>query len=128
MLNQPIETYMIWATALLLLGGLLAVASGALTLSRARRRPYFQLRRQSLVRVWRLLAWGVGLFLAAGLVFAFGRRGVEALIPPTLAPTASPTPTLPPPATPIPTITPAPSQTSPPTETLTPGPTLIPED
>src|SRR3990172_3945439 len=128
MLNQPTETYMAWAAALLLLGGVLAVAGGALTLAGARKRPYFQLRRQSLVRGWRLLMWGVGLLVAAGLVFAFGRRGVEVLVPPTLAPTASPTPTLTPPATPTPTLTLTPSQTSPSTETLTPAPTFTPED
>src|SRR5574341_153931 len=128
MLNQSIGTYMFWAAALLLLGGVLASVSGALTLAGARRRPYFQLRRQSLVRGWRLLVWGVGLLIAAGLVFAFGRRGVEALVPPTLPPTASPPPTLTPPATPTPTITLAPSQTSPSTETHTPTPTFTPED
>ncbi len=128
MLNQPTETYMAWAAALLLLGGVLAVAGGALTLAGARKRPYFQLRRQSLVRGWRLLMWGVGLLVAAGLVFAFGRRGVEVLVPPTLAPTASPTPTLTPPATPTPTMTLTPTQTSPSTETLTPAPTFTPED
>lgn len=118
MLNQPTETYVVWAAALLLLGGVLAVAGGALTLAGARKRPYFQLRRQSLVRGWRLLMWGVGLLIAAGLVFTFGRRGVEAIVPPTLAPTASPTPT----------ITLTPSQTSPPTETLTPAPSFTPSD
>jgi len=45
MLNQPTETYLAWAAALLLLGGVLAVAGGALTLAGARKRPYFQLRR-----------------------------------------------------------------------------------
>jgi type VI secretion system secreted protein VgrG len=128
MLSQSTETYVAWIAALLLTGGALALAGGALSLAGARRRPYFQLRRQALVRGWRLVTWGVGLLIASGLMLGFGKRGVEALVPPTLIPTASLTPTLTSTVTATPTITLTPSQTSPPTGTLTPTPTLTPSD
>ena len=125
MLAQSTETYIAWAAGLLLLGFGLAAASGAVILSRARRLPYFQLRRQAILRGWWLLLLAAALLVAAGVVMGFGRRTVELFVPPTPTPTPSftPTATLPPASvTPVPTLTAPPSATLPPTETLPPSP------
>ncbi len=129
MLHQSTETYVAWAAALLLLGGLLAAVGGVSALTRTRRLPYFQLRRQALLRGWRLLLTSVGLLIASGLVFGLGQPGVELIVPPTLPPTLSPTPTHTPPpptATRPPTATLTPSRTASPTLTLTRSDTATP--
>ncbi len=131
MLHQSTETYVAWAAGLLLLGGGLAAAGGAFAIARARRLPYFQLRRQSLLRGWRLVLIGGGLLIAAGLVFGLGRRAVQVVIPPTPIPTASLTPTLtpiPPTAAATSTITLTPSDTLSPAPTSSPTLTLTPSD
>jgi hypothetical protein len=129
MLLQSTETYAAWAAGLLLLGGALALLGGAVILARVRRHAYFQLRRAALLRGWRLVLMGLGLLIASALMAGFGRRGIEAVIPATLTPTAALIPThtpLPSTATPSLTITRAPSRTDPPTATLTPSPTASP--
>jgi len=130
--GQSPETYVAWATGFLFAGCGLAIIGGMWILSRARRLPYHQLRRQALLQGWRLLFAGAGLLLAAGLVERFG--------PPLLGMVAPPTPTRLPTSTPsaafragpsstfVPTPsstpTPSPGPTRPPTQALT--PTLTP--
>jgi hypothetical protein len=129
MLAQPTETYVAWIASLLLLGFVLAAARGAYDLSRARRLRYYQLRRQSLLRGWRLLMTSVALLIAAGFAYRFGQAAVALVSPPTLTPTPSrtPTPTPPPPtATLTPSQTRIPSRTPSPTQTLTPSATPTP--
>jgi hypothetical protein len=133
MLNAPMETYLAWVAGLLLLGFGLAGISGYLLLSSARRLPYFQLRRQTLLRGWRLVLISLGLLIASILVLAIGLPVVERIVPPTLTLTPSLTPSLtlvPPTDPPSPTFTLTPSRTSSPTitptSTETPTPTLSP--
>jgi len=116
MLDQPTETYIAWATTLLLAGCGLAIAGGIVILARARRLPYHQLRRQALLRGWRLVFFSAGLLLAAGLMELFRPPRLEqkALPTPTLTASLPPTPSL--------TFTSAPSNTPSPS----PGPTLSP--
>ncbi|MGH2524717.1 MAG: hypothetical protein ACRDH2_19595 [Anaerolineales bacterium] len=123
------ETYLTWAAGLLLLGCVLAGFGGVRALAGARRLPYFQLRRQTLLRGWRLVLISVGLLIASGLVLAFGRPAAKLLLPPTTTslPSATPNATsVPPQFSPTPSLTLPPSRTSPPTITLTPSDTPTP--
>lgn len=116
MLDQPPETYVAWAIKLLLAGFGLAMAGGIIILARARRSPYHQLRRQALLRGWRLVFFSAGLLLAAGLMQYFRSPLLEQTAPPP------PTRTISSPPTHSPTFTLAPSNTP----TPSPGPTLPP--
>ncbi len=133
MLNAPMETYVAWVAGLLLLGFGLSGVSGYLLLSSARRLPYFQLRRQTLLRGWRLVLTSIGLFIVSVVVLAFGLPLAQRVVPPTSTPTPSLTPSLtpvPPTDIPSPTLTLTPSRTASPTITPTssetPTPTLSP--
>ena len=123
MLIASTETYVVWITWLLLLGFGLAAATGVLTLSSSKRARYFQVRRDSLIRGWRLIFISAAMLLGAGLAYGMGTPTIRLVVPPTFTPQATLTPsaTLPPP-------TPTPSQTprATATRTNTPGPTPTP--
>lgn len=126
MFGQSTETYVFWLAGLLGLGCAVSLIAGMAELSRARRLPFFLLRRQAIERGWRSLISGV-FFLILGLaVLVGGKPLAETVIPPTLSPTLSPTPSVTPTETLTPTVTLTPSLTLPPTETLTASPTLPP--
>jgi hypothetical protein len=132
---QSTETYVAWATGLLLLGSLLAAVGALANLSRARQQRYFQLRRGVMLWGWRLVFYSVVLLIGVGLMAFFGKPAIEMVVPATLTFTPSPTPT-----STVPTLTPTlsatisstpsitltPSQTLPPSATPTPTPTSFP--
>lgn len=127
------ETYVLWITVLLLVGFALAAVAGVLTLSRARRMRYFQVRRDAVLRGWQLVMSGLGLLLAAGLAFTMGVPLIRVAVPPTatITPTRPPTATLPPPTltasqTPSPTDTGTPTEGPSPTSTPSETPTVSP--
>ncbi len=122
MLNQATETYVAWATGLLLLGAVLALLGGISQLAGVRRLPYFRLRRERLQRGWQLIVLGLALLLAAGVMRGLGARAVARVNPPTATPTAS----APPSGTPAPSLTP--TRVAPPTVTLLPSLTPTPSD
>jgi type VI secretion system secreted protein VgrG len=118
------ETYVLWITLLLLAGFALAMLSGTLALSRARRMRYFQVRRDAVLRGWQLVFAGFGLLLAAGLAFTMGVPLMSLAIPPT--PTVPPTFTASPtdiPPTFTATIQPSATRTGTATEGPSPTPT-----
>jgi hypothetical protein len=126
MFGQSTETYVSMTAGLLGLGFAVSLAAGVIELARARRLPYFLLRRQALEHGWRSLILSV-FFLIFGLAVLIGGRPlVETVVPATLTPTISPTPSITPSPTASPTITLTPSLTLPPTDTLTPSPTAPP--
>jgi hypothetical protein len=122
--DQPPETYVAWASQLLLVGCGLATVGGLLILARARRARYHSLRRRALVRGWRLLFFGVGLLVVAGLLEPVSRPLLKWMAPPTPTLTALPPPTSTPTFTPAPSSTPSPSPS--PGPTLSPAPTRLP--
>jgi len=124
MLDQPPEKYVIWASQLLLVGCGLAIVGGLLILARARRSPYHQLRRQALVRGWRLLFFGAGLLVMAGLMKPVGLPMLEGMVPSTPTLRVSPSPTHSPTFTLTPSSTPSPSPGPTLSSTPTPLPTL----
>jgi hypothetical protein len=119
------ETYVVWITWLFLLGFGLAAAAGGLILARSRRIRYFQVRREAVVRGWRLVLASLGMLLGAGLSLSLGVPLIRLAVPPTLPATA----TLPPSATlPPPSLTPSASASVTATLTETPGPSPTPSD
>src|SRR5258708_23560375 len=86
------ETYVAWATWLLLLGSGLAGLAGLLTLGGARRMRYFQVRREAVLRGWGRLVASVILLMAGLLVMGFGAPMMRLALPatPTRAPTVTP--------------------------------------
>jgi hypothetical protein len=130
---MALETYVTLMAALMLLGGMLTLLSGANALLRSRQRGnLFRVRRQAMLAAWRNLAAGIFLLMAAGAAWWLGPPLVTRLAPPTATPTmtATRTPTPSYTATPrisaTPSITLTPSETLPPTQTLTPTATLTP--
>jgi type VI secretion system secreted protein VgrG len=111
------------ATALLLLGGLLALLAGVRDLSRAPRQPFYLLRREAFQAGWRLIVVAAGFAGLAGIVRVFGAPTAFRYLVATPTITETPTITLSPTITLTPTITFTPSATSFPTITLTSGPT-----
>ncbi|MCC6189942.1 MAG: hypothetical protein IT318_12980 [Anaerolineales bacterium] len=119
------ETYVAWITRLLLLGFGLAAIAGVLTLVRSRRLRYFHVRREAVVRGWRLLIISAGMLAGAGLSFGLGVPLIRLAVPPTLPATASlpPSPTVPPPS-----LTPSATASVTATRTETAGPSPTPSD
>ncbi|MBL8057195.1 MAG: hypothetical protein JNK29_10880 [Anaerolineales bacterium] len=96
------DTLVALAAALLCGGGIIALLAGGLTLASSRRQgrqAYFRLRRQTLLRGWRELFWGVLLLGAAGLLWSFGGAVLRLVLPPTATPAVSAPATATPPVT-----------------------------
>jgi len=125
MIFASTETYVAWITWLFLLGFGLAAAAGGLTLARSRRIRYFQVRREAVVRGWRLVMASLGMLLGAGVSLSAGVPLIRLVVPPTLPATA----TLPPSATAAPpSVTPTASASVTATLTETAGPSPTPSD
>lgn len=124
---MSIEIYVAGAAALLLLGGVLALLTGASALLRSRRRSsVFRLRRQAMLSGWRNITWGIFLLIAAGAVWWLGLPIAMLIAPPTATPTRSLTPVVTSANTPAPRETAAPTVTVPPSETLPASQTITP--
>lgn len=106
---------------ILSIGGLLiSVWLGIRAIRKARTLRFFRMRRDSMVRGWRLLFFAIFLGILAFAISRFAEPVAYSFFPPT--PTASQTPTI----TVTPTITITPSITLTPTITLTPSVTDTP--
>ena len=88
---------------------------GILSIRRARRLPFFRMRRETMVRGWRLLAWAVLWAILAYLLNSKAEPIIYGFYPPTATFTLTPTPSL------SPTISLTPTITLSPTITLTPA-------
>lgn len=126
MLRQSTEVYILWVTIALGIGIAISLLTGVMELSRARRLPFFLLRRQAIERGWRNILIAIAFILIGLAANIGGRPMIELVNPPTLTPTLSPTSSVTPTASLTPTITLTPSNTLPPTDTLTPSPTQPP--
>ncbi|MEA3352110.1 MAG: hypothetical protein U9Q82_16010 [Chloroflexota bacterium] len=115
-------------TAVILAGffALISLLGGIGAIKRGRQNPYFRIRRELMVRGWKLLFLFLLLGLLAFLLNTYAEPVAYSFFPPsatpTLSPTISPTPTIT--QTPTnsltPTITPTPEISATPTITLTP--------
>ncbi len=120
-MNLDIQTGILTATILFLVGFLLALISGVNSIRSGRRLLYFRKRRQLILRGWRLVLFSL-ILAGIGIVFSrFAAPVAYQVFPP------SPTITLTPTITDTPTITITPSLTLSPTITNTPSITDTPE-
>jgi type VI secretion system secreted protein VgrG len=123
-MSLDIHTAVQTAVVLAALGLVLSVWGGIRTIRRARSLRFFRMRRDRMVRGWRLIFFGISLGGIALLVRSFAEPIAYQYFPPTPTVTFSPTVSL------TPTITVTPSITLTPTITLTPSvsdtPTITP--
>ena len=99
---------------------------GILSIRRARKLPFFRMRRETMVRGWRLLAWSVLWAVLALLLNSRVEPFIYGFYPPTATSTLTPTPTLSPTISLTPTITLSPTITFTPAVSNTPTVTTTP--
>jgi hypothetical protein len=102
----------------------ISVWQGILSIRTARRLPFFRMRRERMVRGWRLLSWSVVLLILAFLLPNAIEPAIYNFFPPTATFTLIPTITLTPTISLTPTITLTPSIT--PTKSVSDTPTTSP--
>jgi hypothetical protein len=112
---------------LLVAGVLIAAVLGWIEINRARRLPFFLLRRERISRGWRILLLAALLGASAVVVRLFGRPAAYIIMQPTPSNTPTATKTHTPTITMTPTITLTPSISPTPTITGTPTPTTTPQ-
>ena len=107
-----VSDYLRWVAYALLVVSLVPGVFAIVSLHKARRAPYYAIRRAALKRAQRLMLVILGLFIVVVILL---------IVPPSLTAVMPTAPTVTPVPTPVPTITPSPSST--PTATPTRGPT-----
>jgi hypothetical protein len=125
-MNLDIHTGVITIVALLSLVAAYGLWAGIRSIRKARSLKFFRMRRDRMVRGWRLLLLSIALILIAVLTSRFAEPVAYNFFPPTVTPTLTPTVTLTPTISLTPTITPTPTITLTPsisdTPTITPTP------
>jgi hypothetical protein len=114
-MSLDIHTAVQTVLVIILVAILFSIWQGIASIRKARRLPFFRMRREQMVRGWRLLLWAVGLLILGYFFYAQAEPLIYRFYPPTVTPTPTPTITL----TPTISITPTISLT--PTITLTPA-------
>jgi len=79
----------------------LSIWQGIVAIRKARRLPFFRMRRDQMLRGWRLLLWAIGLFLLGYFFYAQAEPLIYRFYPPTVTPTSTPTITLTPTISPL---------------------------
>jgi len=123
-MSLDIHTAIQTAIILTLLAMALSIWQGIVSIRKARQLPFFRMRRERMVRGWRLLIWAVFLGFFALFLYLPAEPMIYSFYPPTATMTYTPTITL------TPTISATPSITMIPSITLTPAisdtPTVTP--
>jgi len=114
-IGLDIHTGVRTALVISLIALVFSVWFGILSIRRARQLPFFRMRRETMMRGWRLLGWSVVWAILAILLNSKVEPFIYGFYPPTITPTLTPSPTL------SPTISLTPSITLSPTITLTPA-------
>ncbi|RME06623.1 MAG: hypothetical protein D6803_06035, partial [Anaerolineae bacterium] len=123
-LNLDIRTGVITATIVFALLAVFSLWSGVRAIGSARRIPYFRMRREAMVRGWRLVML---FFLLGGLAYVvngYAEPIAYSFYPPSATPTFTPSITLSPTISSTPTITRTPTIT--PTPAVSYTPTITP--
>jgi len=114
-IELDIHTGVRTALVIALIALILSVWFGVLSIRKARRLPFFRMRRVTMLRGWRLLGWAVIWAILALLLNSKVEPFIYGFYPPTVTATLTRTPTL------SPTISLTPTLTLSPTITLTPA-------
>ena len=116
-----------WVAIVLFCTGLLLLILAVVQFRAARKLPYFLLRKEGMMRGWRLALMALLCMACTPLVLTLGKRAAYVIIQPTPSATPSPTITMTPTITSTPTITDTPPATLTPTLTSTPTDTPTPQ-
>ena len=119
-MNLDIKAGVLAATLITLAFFLISAISGAQTLISGRKVKFFKMRRDQMLRGWRLIALGLFWMIAALGIFFFGEPTVYHFITPSPTIPASLTPSITPSISTTPTITETPTITLTPAESYTP--------
>ena len=125
-MGLDVRTAVQTALAIALLALFFSLWQGIVSIRSARRMPFFRMRRERMVRGWRLLGWAVFLGLLAFLLNSQAERLIYSFYPPTVTPSLTPTITLTPTISLTPTITLTPSITPTPAVSNTPSASVTP--
>lgn len=125
-MNLDIRAGVIAATILTAIFFLISLVTGLQTVLSGRQVKFFKLRRDQMLRGWRLVALGIFWVIAGILVFLYGEPVAYRFITPSPTRPASLTPSITPSITTTPTITLTPSITLTPAESYTPTITSTP--
>jgi len=125
-MSIDVKAGVIAATVLTLVFFLISAITGAQTVLSGRKVKFFQLRRDQIMRGWRLIVLGlIWVVLGVG-IYLFGEPVAYRYITPSSTPRNSQTPSTTPTITLTPTITDTPTITLTPAESYTPEPTQTP--
>lgn len=125
-MNIDIRSGVMAATLLMIVFFLLSAITGAQTLVSGKRVKFFKLRRDQMMRGWRLVALGFFWAVAALGIYFYGEPAAYHFITPSPTVPPSLTPSITPSASTTPTITLTPSITLTPAESYTPTATSTP--
>lgn len=125
-MNLDIQAGVLAATFIMIVFFLISAVTGTQTLLSGKRVKFFKMRRDQMMRGWRLIAFGVFWIIAALMVYRFGEPVAYHFITPSPTVPASLTPSLTPSISTTPTITLTPSITLTPAESYTPTPSSTP--
>ncbi|MEJ2413191.1 MAG: hypothetical protein P8Y34_09410 [Anaerolineales bacterium] len=125
-MNVDIRAGVIAATILTGIFFLISTITGLQTVLSGRKVKFFKLRRDQMMRGWRLVALGIFWIIAGILIFLYGEPAAYNFITPSPTLPASLTPTISPSASLSPTVTQTPTITLTPAESYTPTATTTP--
>lgn len=125
-MNLDIRAGVLAATIITIAFFLISAITGAQTLLSGKKVKFFKLRRDQMMRGWRLIALGVFWIIAAMVIYFYGEPVAYHFITPSPTVPASLTPTITPSISTTPTITETPTITLTPAESYTPTPTGTP--
>lgn len=125
-MNLDIRAGVLAATFLTIIFFLISTITGAQTLLSGKKVKFFKMRRDQMMRGWRLIALGLLWIIAAMGIYFFGEPVAYHFITPSPTVPASLTPTITPSISTTPTITETPTITLTPAESYTPTPSSTP--
>jgi hypothetical protein len=125
-MNLDIRAGVLAATFITIIFFLISAITGTQTLLSGKKVKFFKLRRDQMMRGWRLIALGLFWIIAAMGIYFFGEPVAYHFITPSPTVPASLTPTITPSISTTPTITETPTITLTPAESYTPTPSGTP--
>ncbi|MCJ7717477.1 MAG: hypothetical protein MUO54_13285 [Anaerolineales bacterium] len=125
-MSIDIKAGIIAAVILTLIFFLISIITGIQTVVNGKQIKFFQLRRDQILRGWRLIILGIFWVILGFLVYLFGEPVAYRYITPSPTLPITHTPSITPSITITPTITNTPTITLTPAESYTPTPSLIP--